>query len=121
MKVSELSGAELDYWVARAQGWTKEKYPSLDGGEDDCWCWDGAPRITVFGYCPHDNWMQCGPLIEKYKISLGYSSSFGWIAEIWQKQKIMRGFDHIEQCGESPAIAICRAVVASAYGEEVEK
>lgn len=90
MKVSELEGAELDYWVASAEGWqfhwSKHNYYVITGpnGESEM-CWerwseyDAATGkknkiphphtcMTRIGYFPSTNWYQGGPLIQKYEI-----------------------------------------------------
>lgn len=112
MKTAELKGATLDYWVARAEGLEE---PMIDGmyekvctyvhhyepGDDGWWT----------EYEPSTNWAQGGPLIEKYAIT-PYPSPFGG----WDGYNRP---DIHESRSETPLQAVCRAVVRTAFGDEV--
>ena len=69
MKVSELAGAQLDYWVARAQGWSFG--PPHKTLECDVWR-DNKGEITgtipAQAYEPSTNWGQGGPIMERERI-----------------------------------------------------
>jgi len=111
MKVSELEGAELDYWIARALGWGKwQEYPHgiypINPVEGD---W-GQP------WMPSSEWCDGGPLIEEYQVGLDYFASGGVEAQCLSGDPddinpIVKGSTVLE--------AACRAIVASVYGEEV--
>ena len=113
MKTSELSGALLDAWVAKAQGWRIQEQENgerywIDDNFDSEWC---------FGYTPTRNWQQCGELIEKHQISCMVNKAKYWSASI---VKDTHGLDTwYVGLADNPQEAICRAVVASVYGEEV--
>lgn len=98
MKVSELTGATLDYWVARAEG-MKEG------------------RTNYVGYSK--SWAVGGPLIEKHKVEIVYNWNYeepDWSAGMnSHSDKLI-----LVEGGETPLIAICRAVVRSVFGDEVE-
>ena len=106
IRVSELAGAKLDYWVAKAEG----EEPALTSG--------GMPVCVIkvkpaeWTYSPSTLWEQGGPLVEKHRVSVSWFD-FGnaWISTD-KKCKV--------QLGQTPLEAICRAVVSSVYGEEVE-
>lgn len=104
MKVSELEWDRLDYWVAKAQGWTEKLNGWLDG--EGAWhnksCWD-----------PSEDWQDCGPLIEKYIQNIEMLWDGRWEAI---SQADLNGY-----IGDTPQEAICRAVVASVYGDEVDE
>jgi hypothetical protein len=128
MKVSELTGDLLDYWVAKAEG--HEVDPPLQPGQE----W---PSRESFGrkYEPNyiafsTDWAAGGPIIERERIHLftfkaptrttnrgdlgaGDEPCIGWAAhnEAWKPDAI---------AGPSPLIAAMRAYVASKYGEEVQ-
>ena len=57
MKVSELSGADLDYWVAVAEGETIHEVHN------------GVVYIKTkhgwAGYMPSTDWLRAGPIIER--------------------------------------------------------
>ena len=125
MKVSELTGSELDYWTAKAQG--LGEYKNWEDGDYDgeypcflidldgyCWWYENEDGYDP--YRPSTDWQQAGELIEKFKVKVWYSSG-KWVAETYKRNRV-----DITVWGVSstPQEAICRAVVASVYGEEVE-
>ena len=113
MKVSELTGSDLDTWVARAQGWTVATVFNSDWWQ----CPVYGSLLPVDEYHPSANWQQCGVLIEEFDIEVSL---------------IGDDYGHFQK-GTRPCISkdypwfvsgdikvdICRAVVASEYGEEV--
>ncbi len=104
--ITELTDEELDYWVAKAQGWELINYGS---------CWKSEQfthTITRVSYHPTSNWQQAGELIEKFDCSLEYYNS----CNCWGATA--RSSDM--EVADTPQRAICLAVVASKYGEEVE-
>lgn len=111
MKVSELTGAELDYWVAKELGHTvalsSEMVPpvvamvrtSLEEG------------FKVFA--PSTQWSDGGPIIEREQISVTCTLN---CPTVWRAtHRNIRG----NYKGETPLIAAMRAFVASKFGEEV--
>lgn len=106
MKVSELKGQQLAYWVARAQGWEVQRYS--DRG--------GVIVINDSGtannhYSPDLDWEQCGELIEEFNVELLRLSTGEWVGR-------RRCFNGV--LSTYPKTAICRAVVDSVFGEEVD-
>jgi len=120
MKVSELEGQALDYWTAKAQGWRKARH---DNPAIFCSIWNGN-RTPVKEYTPSTNWQQAGELVDKYNLII---QPLLEKIHIWGASKVydwdMNDDPMYEwvQKGPTPQIAICRAVVASVYGEEIEK
>lgn len=133
MKVSELTGAELDYWVAKAQGWEYGKDAFGDYWQAE---FPQASNKSIFGeplgirirdYYPTINWQQCGELIEKFNADVFYVDN----GNRWSCRVVMSdwtetgGIKNITiyrsdlQYGSTPQEAICRVVVASVYGKEV--
>jgi hypothetical protein len=123
MKVSELEGTQLDYWVARAEGWTDFQGDGTNKGafwyKDaekapfcDCWCKDS--------WTPSEDWSQGGPIIEREQIELLHISAEGH-PDVWGVPKWLYGGDSVEfkAKGPTPLIAAMRAYVASIYGDEV--
>ena len=123
MKVSELEGAELDYWVARAEGFA----PKIEG--QTCFLMSEAGGKI---YVPSTNWSQGGPIIEKEKIGLEYdyddaedNSRPPWFAFIPDEERPIKGhrgafIEKSRGFGPTPLIAAMRARVAAAFGEEVD-
>lgn len=114
MKVCELEGVKLDYWVAKATGREMAMRSTglvvrfLEGGNTD---W--RP------FHPSTDWAQGGPIIEREGISLLQigqgDSGVKWSAnfETWYEDR------DDPWTGPTPLIAAMRAFVASKYGEEV--
>lgn len=107
MKVSELTGALLDYWVACAEGHTVDP----DGDLLDVRTNGGAPMP----YHPSTDWTQGGPLIEKWVYQLIECENGKWGAD----PKIDSPGMYAMVEGDAPLQAICRAVVRAAFGEEI--
>ncbi|MCP9269693.1 DUF2591 domain-containing protein [Xenorhabdus sp. XENO-1] len=113
IKTSELTGRALDWAVARADGrGVKINELGYVFVKD---------RRSIGVYSPSTNWRECGQLIEEYLDDVTYvgRKDNHWVASckavtvddfsIWKVQE-----------GQTPQIAICRAVVAAQLGDEVE-
>lgn len=116
MKTSELIGAQLDYWVAKADGVGAVVRPLAEvaGAMDFCvHAKSGEP------FAPSCNWHQGGPVIERERISLRkcivMETAEPWVADI-PDDDLSTG---VNFCGPTPLIAAMRAYVASKFGEEV--
>ncbi len=139
MKVSELSGALLDYWVAVAQG---DREVRIHDGRCEA---RFHPDFDFVAYSPSIAWMHGGPLIELDQIfvqppstqhvsggpNAGWHRYDHWRATVsartrtWSSRpedpalqlgvggRVGRG------AGETALIAAMRAKVASHYGDEV--
>ena len=103
MKVAELEGNLLDYWVAKGEGYTA--------------LWNEGYWFTGLDpdkkYSPSTRWEQGGPILYIEQMSLKRCTHNRWIA--W-KEGVPNA---CEQEGTTPLIAICRCFVASKYGDEV--
>jgi hypothetical protein len=123
MKVSELTGEALDYWVARAANiaikrradgflYTDEDHPKL---------WQ-----------PSNFWDTAGPIIERERIGIFEGAQWpepGTPPAQWVWYACVDGapnygtnlesYDHPTVSGPTPRIAAMRAFVASKFGEEV--
>ncbi len=92
MKTSELTGAALDWAVAKCEG--------FDNG-------DWLPDYST-------DWAAGGPIIECEGISLDYDGIGLWIATIITNGSVFTKVD------KTPLIAAMRCYVASKLGEDVE-
>jgi Protein of unknown function (DUF2591) len=119
MRVAELDGALLDYWVARAEDLPKPRV-------DDSFCWieepacDGDPAGALdAAFAPSADWAQCGPIIERAEIRIAPSGTTE--ANRWSGAVALPGKpgEFAEQHGATPLIAALRAFVASHFGEDV--
>jgi hypothetical protein len=107
MKTSELTGAALDWAVAKCEGF------------------GDSPRfMEIFmyqqsrgmGYCYSADWAKGGAIIERENISIT-GTNFPW----WECDS--GWYAHIGDCysyGSTPLVAAMRCYVASKLGNEVE-
>lgn len=109
MKVAELSGAELDYWVAKAKG---EEAALLNNGRG------GQCVIKTCGayepYSPSRAWSQGGLIIEREGIGVGPDYYEGWKA--WKESSDNNPRVYT---GKTALEAVMRRYVASKFGTEV--
>jgi hypothetical protein len=138
MKVAELSGALLDYWVAKAghpmlEGLTiksrGDHYVGLCAENDVCCiiCDKGRlHRIELcgkYGIGPHDefspssNWAHGGPIIEREGIEFGRQADNMWGA--WIEDLAFDEPMNPTATGPIHLIAAMRAYVASKFGDTV--
>ena len=99
MKTSELTGAALDWAVAKCEGVIKGD--ALD-----------IVFILEGGYTPSTDWAQGGRIIEREKIEV-FVEDECWKA--YSSNSLPKNFD-----GETPLVAAMRCFVASVLGDEVE-
>jgi hypothetical protein len=97
MKTSELTGAALDWAVAKCEG-------AINGDDLD------IGFILEGGYSPSTDWAQGGPIIERERIELEHDG-FIWWARIKADE---------DYSGPTPLLAAMRCYVASKLGDEVE-
>jgi hypothetical protein len=92
MKVSELTGAALDWAVAECEEFVEDEFE------------------------PSENWADGGPIIEREKIGLKYTgAAMEFVA--WVNGELSTVHDHY---GPTPLIAAMRCYVASKMGDEIE-
>lgn len=109
MKIQELKGALLDYWVAKAE-------------EKEIFATDGTYYIArgrhADKYSPSSDWSQGGPIIEREKLVL-----MPWVQTNREEWASRRKDDWHKQgdpyFGPTPLTAAMRCFVASKFGEEV--
>lgn len=120
MKVSELAGAQLDYWVARAEGWTFGPPHKVHGW--DVWrdsSGDITGTIPAQAFTPSTDWSQGGPIIERERMTFattgtGPRGENGFepvVAITYTGLRAMEGPTHL--------VAAMRAYVARKFGDEV--
>jgi hypothetical protein len=103
MKVSELTGAALNWAVAKCAG-------LISGNDFD------IGFINESGFDPSEDWAQGGPIIEREKIGLKYTgAAMEFVA--WVNGELSTVHDHY---GPTPLIAAMRCYVASKLGDEIE-
>jgi len=136
LKTAELTGAQLDCWVARAEGYKHHGAIGLfEENPDKPWClsrvndwWEDPEGRYVCGPCtgfPHaysTEWERGGPIIQRERIGIVLDDRDGkeWQADIggWMSHDYIQGYP--VQTGPTPLVAAMRAYVARKFGEEVE-
>jgi hypothetical protein len=108
MKTSELSGAALDWAVAKCEGLLCFGYRT-DGERFAVELSDGE----VEGFMPSTDWVQGGEIIEREGIAVWQFDDVTWRA--MGKDTVP---DPLE--GATPLIAAMRCYVASKLGDEVQ-
>ena len=113
MRTSELTGAALDWAVAKS-----------DEERDVLFCQRQYGRLLVrtagnnethdseWVYAPSTDWAQGGPIIEREKIATVYRAGGYWLAYTFDGAEF-------EGTGPTPLIAAMRCLVASKLGEDV--
>lgn len=126
MKTTELTGAALDWAVARCE-YDNRRYnygsPCFNPNTKRVYETEGLQQIGV-NFAPSTDWKQGGPIIEREMIQLTphcmVNPLHGWAAAF-------RSFDEDDDVyalhrmrGKTPLIAAMRCYVASKLGDEVE-
>lgn len=117
-KVSELEGAELDYWVAKALGLNTNGWVIFvhDGKCKTTRKIGNAPceiEERELRFC--EDWSHGGPIIEREHIWL--AESYGSVT--WRATMALHFWDKAMD-GPTPLIAAMRCFVASKFGESVD-
>lgn len=99
MKTSELTGAALDWAVAKCEG-------VINGDDLD------VGFILERGYTPSTDWAQGGAIIEREMLTVTPAKHAGWQAFAWPKTRAI--------WGDTPLEAAMRCYVASKLGDEIE-
>jgi hypothetical protein len=118
MKTADLTGAMLDYWVARGLD-LRFPFITRDG---DCYVVINGCGFEGEKCSPSTNWQHGGPIIEKYGIEWERQSSTdgmtsGWTASV--EATVLSSSNPPWQWGETQLVAAMRAYVASKFGDTV--
>lgn len=109
VKTSELSGLQLDYAVAVVI----DEPVKIINGTVCSMNKDGGEWLPFAYFTPSTAWSQCGPLIVECGV---------WLSDD-EGSYVASCFPHINNAvhhGDTPQIAICRAVVQAVKGSELE-
>ncbi|WP_321820827.1 MULTISPECIES: phage protein NinX family protein [unclassified Burkholderia] len=107
MKVSEMSGDLLDYWVARAEGMDHE-----------------TALFAVSAHAYSTEWVYGGPIIERERFVIdGHTLRRGGFSarHVTEKVSAKRNVRYVSHYGFGPTVLIAamRAFVAAKFGKEV--
>lgn len=120
IKVSELSGADLDYYAGRASGIPAQNLyieSTRHGGERLCI----LNNVSI--YSPSTNWGLGGPILGRM-IGKGFGISKNPQAQHGVGEYVcgaIYGTSGTIEFGDTPLIAACRASVLETFGPEVAK
>lgn len=106
MKTSELTGAALDWAVAKCEGEDSDYVLA----SDQFFLLHNENSSGL--YCYSSDWSQGGPIIEQEMLTVGPAKHQGYMAWAWPKNQ---GY-----WGDTPLIAAMRCYVASKLGDEVD-
>ncbi len=124
MLVSQLEGAELDFWVAKAEGHKIVKVEYKLDGRDWLVVFRGSPDDFRSRWFPSTDWSQGGPIIEKEDIEIGLGNPNDPPGISIVTKPVLRWANchgKIQWAGKKePLIAAMRARVVAVFGEEVE-
>jgi hypothetical protein len=118
MKTSELTGAALDWAVAKC-----ERVDDYILYESFMTRW-GDDEGDTYQYST--DWAQGGPIIEREEITLEHLYGAGdagadvWVATLTCEDKKFGGVECFEEQGPTPLIAAMRCYVASKLGDTVD-
>ena len=110
-KTSELTGAALDWAVAKAEMELSEDGGQVHLTEHGVRWFEDTLNIA---YAPSTDWAQGGPIIERERVSTQTTESH-WDADMTTPEG-----KFIQAEGPTPLIAAMRCYVASKLGDEVE-
>jgi hypothetical protein len=120
VKTAELTGPALDWAVAIAtrQECRTARYVAFGKAVVVVEAGLGESLSMLRGpFCPSTNWAQGGPLIDSYTIKVSsYPKEKG---EGRAAARLAMNGKVYWQSGDTPLIAICRAIVAAALGDVV--
>ena len=112
MKTSELTGAALDWAVAKC-----EEYEIETLADGTVWYWQQhwltGELEVIENFEPSTDWKHGGPIIECEKVAIDWSEDNDWCASC--EANPTRIFS-----ATTPLIAAMRCYVASKMGDEVE-
>lgn len=119
IKTAELTGAALDWAVAKSEGAGAAFVSTTSRGEILALADDTATSSIGDHFNPSTNWAQGGPIIEREKIDV---TTLGdeWEAELEHLTADDSHYAYGGALGPTPLIAAMRCYVASKLGTEVE-
>ena len=120
MKTSELSGAALDWAVAKCEGF-EAFTDGISWIIDHAGSYQPLPKYST-------NWAQGGPIIEREEIELRViptgRNPDNWQGandfDAWEANVCPPDVDYVRAFGPTPLIAAMRCFVESKLGDEIE-
>lgn len=123
VRVSELEGAALDYWVARAEG-HKPSFPDLEAEFPAVLLWEDYGCMLPHGeygneyeFSPSQDWNDAGPLFDKFALS--FDPLLGGGIQATARMKDGQIILPVSMSGNDYLVAACRAIIAATFGATV--
>jgi hypothetical protein len=115
MRVDDLLGPQLDYYVACAEGLIAD----LIRANGMAYCRVDIPHQGHQVYVPTHNWQLLGPIVkrQKYLIYPRLDSETGEI--VWLAEAQLNARFHGMYIADEPELALCRLRIAEAFGDDV--
>lgn len=113
VEVSDLTGAALDWAVAKCEGLKPYVY------NNQC-VYRAEPHGGGIYFRPSTDWAQGGPIIEREGIRI---TPNGPVPDRWWTECVLsadKDWGTAEYCGPTPLIAAMRCYVASKLGDEIK-
>jgi hypothetical protein len=111
VKTNELTGAALDWAVAKCEGLDIE----FEDPRDPWLTLDGIAHQPLHSYTPSTDWAQGGPIIEREGICVFLRSPHWPKNNRWSARQ-----ENDASLGPTPLIAAMRCYVASKLGEDID-
>jgi hypothetical protein len=123
MKVADMTGALLDYWVGKAEGLTVRLSAASDTAILSRTTGGPLPRVYFDSYAPSTRWNEGGPIFERERIEVSPAERYSRTKAGWQASLLIGEQDKeaLYADGPTPLIAAMRCFVASRFGMEVSE
>lgn len=115
MRVDDLAGPQLDYFVARAEGFDAE----LIHRNGMSYCAIDVQYEGMQVYVPTHNWQLLGPMMLRQRYLLYPRLDVATWKVVWLAEAQLNPTFHGMYIDEQAPLAICRLRVAEKFGEEV--
>lgn len=116
VKTSELTGAALDWAVAKCEG-----HDNWAGQNPLQWRDNNEREAVLCAYAPSTDWSQGGPIIERERIKLEHiGNRYGWTARWPTWVRCGDGETIPTEGGPTALVAAMRCYVNSKMGETAE-
>ena len=113
-KITALTDEQINYWVAKAQGWDEIEQHGFSN--EDVWLHGSDYVMNVSDYTPTTNSAQAWDLMIKYELLVGKMHN----EERYGAKSLTTQNINDISFADTPQKAVCLAVIASVYGEEIE-
>lgn len=133
IKTSELTGAALDWAVAKVQGYAEVKIFGRTQPSDRGWVevrFNPEPKAATARFDPSENWAQGGEIVEREGIntSVNYQDDafgevmyrVGWKASYWNDSIPGTPGFLVWAYGDTALIAAMRCIAVAKLGKEID-